>query len=68
MRSFVVYHCGRMEAFPSYPVWNPWISLRVRFFAWENGWGRILVVDQLKRRGWKIPNRCNMCIGEVRNN
>ncbi|RVW12843.1 hypothetical protein CK203_114781 [Vitis vinifera] len=28
---------------------------------WEATWGRIMTLDQLKRRGWKIPNRCYMC-------
>ena len=31
------------------------------FFAWEATWVRILTLDQLKRRGWRIPNRCYLC-------
>ena len=38
--------------------------LRVGFFDWEVVWGRILKLDQLKRRGWKIQNKCYLCIGE----
>ncbi|RVW16104.1 hypothetical protein CK203_079054 [Vitis vinifera] len=43
--------------FPSSLVWNPWVPKRVRFFAWEAIWGRILTMDQLKRRGWILPSK-----------
>ena len=35
--------------------------MRVSFFAWGATWSRILTLDQLRRRGWRIPNRCYMC-------
>ena len=35
--------------------------MRVSFFAWEASWNRILTTDQLKRRGWILPNRCYLC-------
>lgn len=35
--------------------------MRVSFFAWEATWARILTLDYLKVRGWRIPNRCYMC-------
>ena len=35
--------------------------MRVSFFAWEASWSRLLTLDQLKRRGWNIPNRCYLC-------
>ena len=47
--------------FPSSLVWNPWVPKRVNFFAWEAMWGRILTMDQLKRRGWVLPSRCYLC-------
>ena len=47
--------------FPSSLVWNPWVPKRVSFFAWEAIWGRILTLDQLKRRGWALPSRCYLC-------
>ena len=31
------------------------------FFAWEATWTKILTLDQLKKRGWRIPNRCYLC-------
>ncbi|RVW55322.1 hypothetical protein CK203_089055 [Vitis vinifera] len=36
-------------------------SVRVAFFVWEATWAKILTLDQLKKRGWKMPNRCYMC-------
>ena len=35
--------------------------MRVNFFVWEVSWNRILTIDQLKRRGWNMPNRCYLC-------
>ena len=35
--------------------------MRVSLFAWEASWNRILTCDQLKRRGWNLPNRCYLC-------
>lgn len=34
------------------------------FFAWEAALGMMLMLDQLKRRGRKLPNSCYMCKGE----
>ncbi|RVW95979.1 Histone-lysine N-methyltransferase EHMT2 [Vitis vinifera] len=31
------------------------------FFAWEATWAKILTLNQLQRRGWRIPNKCYMC-------
>ena len=36
----------------------------VFFFAREATWAKILTQDQLRRRGWKMPNRCYMCKAE----
>ena len=52
------------EAFPTSLVWNPWVPVRVSFFTWELLWGRILTLEQLKRRWWRIPYRCYMCKGD----
>ena len=34
--------------------------MRVSFFAWEATWAKILTLDQLRRKGWRIPNRSYM--------
>ena len=41
-------------------VWNPWAPNKVSFFAWEDIWGRILTLGQLKR-SYFLPNRCYLC-------
>ena len=39
-------------------IWNPLVPLKVDFFAWEAAWGKVLTLDQLKRRGRPVANRC----------
>ena len=51
----------RVELFPHGIVWNSWVPLRISFFAWEATWVKILTLDQLKKRGWRILNRCYLC-------
>ncbi|RVW97325.1 hypothetical protein CK203_025933 [Vitis vinifera] len=41
----------RQGEFPSSVIWNPWVSLRVGFFAWEATWNKVLTLDQIQRRG-----------------
>ena len=58
--SFVYQHLFDIEAhlFPSKLIWNSWVPTKVGFFACEASWGRILTLDQLKRRGRALANRC----------
>ena len=42
-------------------IWRSWAPMRVSFFAWEASWNIILTIDQLKRRGWNMPNKCYLC-------
>ena len=51
----------RVEPFPHGIVWNSWVPPRISLFAWEATWVKILTLDQLKKRGWRIPNRCYLC-------
>ena len=46
-------------------IWNLWILLKVSFFIWEACWGRVLTLDQLQRREWKLANRCALCKEEL---
>ena len=50
--------------FPWNIMWNPCVSSKVGFFAWEASWGKVLTLDQLKRRGWTLANRCFICLVE----
>ena len=45
-------------------VWNPLVPLKVGFFAWEAVWGKVLTLDQLKRRVRPLANRCYLCENE----
>ena len=56
-----VLDCSPHVVFPSRSIWNPVIPLRMGFFAWEASWGRVLTLDQLKRRGRALANRCFLC-------
>ena len=39
----------------------PCVPTKAAFFAWEAAWGKILTLDKLQRRGWRLPNRCYLC-------
>ena len=64
---FVYQFLSEIEVhpFPSKIVWNSWVPCNVGFFAWEASWGRILTLDQIKRRGRALANRCFLCEDEV---
>ena len=47
--------------FPHRIVWNPVVPPKIGVFAWEAAWGKVLTLDQLKRRGMSFTNRCFMC-------
>ena len=47
--------------FPYCSIWNPVVPQKIGFFAWEATWGKVLMLDQLKRRGRAFANRCFMC-------
>ena len=62
VKSFYSYLASRRaEPFPHDIVWNFWVPVGVGFFPWEVIWVGILTLDQLGRRGWRIPNKCYMC-------
>ena len=47
--------------FPHCMVWNPVVPPKIGVFAWEAAWGKVLTLDQLKRRGLSFANKCFMC-------
>ena len=47
--------------FPFCSVWNYVIPSKISFFAWEASWGKVITLDQLKRRGRALANRCCLC-------
>ena len=42
-------------------LWNPIVPTKVGFFAWKVWWGKILNMDQLKKRGYSLASRCPLC-------
>ena len=50
--------------FPVMSIRNPLVPLKVGFFAWEAAWGKVLTLDQLKRRGRPLVNICYLCENE----
>ena len=34
------------------------------FFAWEASWGKVLILDQLQRKGWFLVNQYFLCTEE----
>ena len=49
------------RSFPTLSVWNPLVPLKVSFFAWEASWGKVMTLDQLKKRGRPLANKCFLC-------
>ena len=47
--------------FPYRLVWNSVVPSKLGVIAWEDTWGKVLTLDQLKRRGMTLMNRCFMC-------
>ena len=37
------------------------MSTKVGFFTWEASWVKVLTLDQLKKRGRSLVNRCFLC-------
>ena len=42
-------------------LWNLIVPTKVDFFAWEVWWGKIMTIDQLKKRGFSLVSRCPLC-------
>ena len=51
----------RMGPSPRNIIWNPYLPTKVSFFAWEVLWGRVMTLDQFKKRGRHLINRCPLC-------
>ena len=52
---------AKPRPFPTLSVWNPLVPLKGGFFAWEASWGKVMTLDQLKKRGRPLANRCHLC-------
>ncbi|CAN1832347.1 Putative ribonuclease H protein At1g65750 [Linum perenne] len=60
----------RLQHFPgslSVPVstvWSSCVPTKIQGFLWLCFHNRILTIDNLKRRGFQMPNRCSLCFCE----
>ena len=54
---------GRQHLVPVKMLWNPVVPSKVGFFfIWEVWWGKILTMNQLKKRGFPMASRCPFCL------
>ena len=53
---FELLEGGSQQSVPIQMLWNPTVPTKVGFFAWEVWWGKILTMDQLKRRGFSLAS------------
>ncbi|KAJ9699595.1 hypothetical protein PVL29_008272 [Vitis rotundifolia] len=54
----------RVDQFPNRIIWSSCVPTKVSFFTWEATWGKVLTLDQLKKRGRFLANRCFLCCEE----
>ena len=47
--------------FPMKNIRKSCVQPKVSFFAWEATWSKVLTLDQVKKRGWTLVNRCYFC-------
>ena len=52
---------GNPRVVPLNLLWNSCVPPKLRFFAWEAWWGKILTMEQLKKRGFLLASRCPLC-------
>ena len=55
------YTFAESRSFPALLVWNPLVPLKASFLAWEASWEKVMTLDQLKKRGRPLANRCYLC-------
>ena len=61
---YSVGESGSIVQFPRKIIQSPYVPPIVGFFVWEAPWRKVLTLDQLKRRGWTLANRCFFCLAE----
>ncbi|RVW93915.1 putative mitochondrial protein [Vitis vinifera] len=54
----------RVDQFPNSMIWSPCVPTKVSFFVYEASWGKVLTLDQLKKRSRILANRCFLCCEE----
>ena len=59
--NYKMIEVGNPKVVPLNLFWNSYVPLKMRFFAWEAWWGKILTMKQLKNRGFHLASRCPLC-------
>ena len=59
-------YCSQLEVRPPLQaptniIWSPYVPTKVGFFAWKAWWGKVLTMQQLKKRGYQLASRCPFC-------
>ena len=47
--------------FPYRSIWNSVVPPKIDIFTWEAAWGKVVTLDNLKRRGMAFANKCFLC-------
>ncbi|CAL1356871.1 unnamed protein product [Linum trigynum] len=55
-------HLRGIEDFPVEKVWISWIPSKICFFIWLVYHNRVLTLDNLKKRGFYLANKCVLCM------
>ena len=42
-------------------LWNSCVPPKMCFYAWEVWWGKVRVIEHLKKRGFQLVSRCPLC-------
>lgn len=48
--------CNCSTPVPVKILWNSWVPTKICFFAWEAWWGKVLTMEQLKKRGFPLAS------------
>ena len=59
--NFVLLEGGNLRTVSMKMIWNNCVPPKVSFFAWEVWWGKVLTMEQLKKRGFHMASRCHLC-------
>ena len=50
--SFALMECGNLKVVPLKVIWTNCVPIKVCFFAWEVWRGKVLTLEQLKKRAF----------------
>ena len=62
--AFRMLEGGNQSSVPTRMIWNPCVSSKVPFFAWEAWWGKVLTIEQLKKMGFSLASKCSVWRGQ----